>query len=166
MDLGTDKLTRIIAQTLYRLMAYKDEYEVARLYTNGDFQRRLAQQFDGPVKLKFHLAPPLLSRRNEKGELQKMTFGGWIMPVFKVLARLKFLRGTVFDIFGYTAERKMERQWIKDYLAAIESVLPTVTTENLDDICEFMALPQQIRGYGHVKEAAHHRLYQEWSSRK
>ncbi len=166
VDLGSEKLTQVIAQTLYRLMAYKDEYEVARLYTNGDFQRRLAQQFDGPVKLKFHLAPPLLARRNEKGELQKMTFGGWIMPVFKVLARLKFLRGTAFDIFGYTAERKMERQWVKDYLAAIESVLPTVTPDTLDEVCEFMAIPQQIRGYGHVKEAAHHRLYQEWRSRK
>lgn len=166
IDLGTEKLTRVIAQTLYRLMAYKDEYEVARLYTNGDFQRRLAQQFDGPVKLKFHLAPPLLARRNEKGELQKMTFGGWIMPVFKILARLKFLRGTVLDIFSYTAERKMERQWVKDYLAAIESIVPTVTHDNLDEICTFMALPQQIRGYGHVKEAAHSRIQKEWMSRQ
>lgn len=166
IDLGTEKLTRVIAQTLYRLMAYKDEYEVARLYTNGDFQRRLAQQFDGPVKLKFHLAPPLLARRNENGELQKMTFGGWIMPVFKILARLKFLRGTVLDIFSYTAERKMERQWVKDYLAAIESIVPTVTHDNLDEICTFMALPQQIRGYGHVKEAAHSRIQKEWMSRQ
>ncbi|MBX3486793.1 MAG: indolepyruvate ferredoxin oxidoreductase family protein [Candidatus Paracaedibacteraceae bacterium] len=165
-SLGSDRLTRTVAQTLYRLMAYKDEYEVARLYTNGDFQRRLTQQFDGPVKLKFHLAPPLLARRNEKGELQKMTFGGWIMPVFKILARLKFLRGTAFDIFGYTAERKIERQWVKDYLDAIESVTPTVTLENIDEICTFMALPQQIRGYGHVKEAAHERVKKEWVAQK
>ena len=93
-----------------------------------------------------------------------MTFGGWIMPVFKGLARLKFLRGTAFDLFGYTPERRLERQWVKDYLEAIDRITPTVTQENLEEICRIMALPQQIRGYGHVKEAAHERVKKEWDT--
>ncbi len=165
IDLGSDQLSKVIAQTLYRLMAYKDEYEVARLYSNGDFKKRLAQQFDGSVKLKFHLAPPLLSRRNDKGELQKMTFGGWIMPVFSILSRLKFLRGTALDLFGYSQERRNERQWVKDYLTVIPSVLGKTTPENLTDICSIMALPQQIRGYGHVKEKAHHDITTIWQTK-
>ena len=161
--LGSDRLTKIIAQTLYRLMAYKDEYEVARLYTNGDFERRLQHQFEGPVKLKFHLAPPLISRRNDKGELIKRTFGGWMIYVFKVIAKLKFLRGTAFDIFGYTSERRLERQWIQDYLSAIKIIISKVTPENFEAVCSLMALPQQIRGYGHVKEKAHNEIKKLWS---
>lgn len=161
-SLGTDELTRIIAQSLYRLMAYKDEYEVARLYSNGDFLRRLRQQFDDKAKLVFHLAPPLLARRNAQGELQKMTFGSWMMTAFKLLAKLKFLRGTALDVFGYTAERRLERQWISDYQAAIERVLEKVTPDTLAQACALMELPQKIRGYGHVKERNHQLIKPQW----
>ncbi|MBW8309469.1 MAG: indolepyruvate ferredoxin oxidoreductase family protein [Candidatus Paracaedibacteraceae bacterium] len=156
--LETDRLTKVIAQSLYRLMAYKDEYEVARLYSNGDFLRRLKQQFDGNIKIVFHLAPPLLAKKNAKGELQKMNFGPWMMSAFKLLAKFKFLRGTPFDIFGYSAERRLERQWIKDYQQAIDHVLDTVTKDKIDQACSLMELPQKIRGYGHVKEQNHHQI--------
>lgn len=162
ITLGTDKLTRIIAQSLYRLMAYKDEYEVARLYTDGNFIRRLKQQFDGDVKLVFHLAPPLLARKNSRGELQKITFGSWMMGAFKVLSKFKFLRGTAFDIFGYSAERRMERQWIADYLSAIDRVLAKVNRETLEKACTLMELPQKVRGYGHVKAHNHEQIKPLW----
>lgn len=150
--LQTDELSKVIAQTLYRLMAYKDEYEVARLYTDGDFQRRLNEQFEGDYQLRFHLAPPLLARRNAKGELKKMTFGPWMMSVFKILARLKRLRGTAFDVFGYSAERKKERQLIQDYKKMIDLFLEKATPETVKRIAEMAALPQKIRGFGHVKD--------------
>lgn len=150
--LKTDRLTKIIAQTLYRLMAYKDEYEVARLYANGDFKRRLQEQFEGDYKVHFHLAPPLLAKRNEKGELQKMILGPWMLTAFKGLAKLKGLRGSIFDIFGYSQERKRERQLIQDYKTIIDKILETVTPETLDSLCEIAVLPQKIRGYGHIKE--------------
>lgn len=162
--LETDKLTQIIAQSLYRLMAYKDEYEVARLYSNGDFVRRLKQQFEGDVKLKFHLAPPLLARKNDKGELQKMTFGSWMMPAFNLLAKLKFLRGTALDLFGYSAERRMERQWIQDYFAAIDKIVGRINPDNLDKACALMELPQKVRGYGHVKEKNHQQIKPLWDA--
>lgn len=148
----SEELTKIVAQTLFRLMAYKDEYEVARLYADGNFIRRLRQQFTGSFKLQFHLAPPLLSRRDKQtGELQKMTFGGWILPVFNALRKLKFLRGTPLDIFGYSQERRMERQLITDYESLIQSFLPTIASHNYQIACELAAVPQSIRGYGHVK---------------
>ena len=160
--LGTDRLTKIIAQSLYRLMAYKDEYEVARLYSNGDFLQRLKQQFDGNIKIVFHLAPPLLAKKDAKGELQKMNFGPWMMSAFKLLAKFKFLRGTPFDIFGYSAERHLERQWIKDYQQAIDHVLATVTKDKIEQACSLMELPQKIRGYGHVKEQNHRQVKPLW----
>ncbi|WP_038466394.1 indolepyruvate ferredoxin oxidoreductase family protein [Candidatus Odyssella acanthamoebae] len=162
IDLETDQLTKIIAQSLYRLMAYKDEYEVARLYSNGDFVRRLKQQFEGDVKMVFHLAPPLLAKKNAKGELQKMNFGPWMMSAFKLLSKFKFLRGTVFDIFGYSTERQLERQWIKDYRKTIDHVLASVTKDKIDQACALMELPQKIRGYGHVKEQNHHHIKPLW----
>jgi indolepyruvate ferredoxin oxidoreductase len=160
--LETDQLTKVIAQSLYRLMAYKDEYEVARLYSNGDFMRRLKQQFEGDIKIVFHLAPPLLARKNAKGELQKMNFGPWMMAGFKLLSKFRFLRGTVFDLFGYSAERRLERQWIKDYRQTIDNVLASVTKAKIDQACALMELPQKIRGYGHVKEQNHRQIKPLW----
>src|SRR3546814_13230686 len=96
-------------------MAYKDEYEVARLYTSGDFRKKLQQQFDGDYKLHFHLAPPLLAKRNAKGELVKKEYGPWVFTAFGLLARLRGLRGGALDVFGYTTERRMERRLIDDY---------------------------------------------------
>jgi indolepyruvate ferredoxin oxidoreductase len=148
------KLTEAVARYYYKLMAYKDEYEVARLHTDGQFLSQLKNTFDGDYKLRFHLAPPLLAKRDAvTGELQKMEFGAWVLPVFGILAKLKGLRGTPLDIFGYTHERRMERQLIKDYRATIEGLLPALTDRNYNVAVDIASIPEHIRGYGHVKEA-------------
>ena len=117
---GSMELTEAVAKNLFKLMAYKDEYEVARLYADGAFAEKLRERFDGDFRLSFHLAPPLLARRDPRtGHLQKREYGAWMMPAFRLLARLKFLRGTAFDPFGYTSDRKAERRLIADYEAAI-----------------------------------------------
>lgn len=147
-------LTDKVARYYFKLLAYKDEYEVARFYTNGEFQQALAKQFDGKLRLRFHLAPPLLARRDpDSGHLIKREFGGWMLPVFKVLAKFKFLRGTAVDPFGYSVERKMERQLIADYEQQIAHLLGNLTPEKLPLAVELAGLPHFIRGYGHVKEA-------------
>lgn len=151
--LGLRGLAEAVVQSYFRLLAIKDEYEVARLYTNGDFMRRLKQQFSGNFKLQFHLAPPLLARRDpHTGELKKSTYGPWIFKVFKLLARGKALRGTIFDIFGHTAERRMERQMLVDFEITMGKVLVQLTPQNHAVACQIAALPQTIRGFGHVKE--------------
>ncbi len=146
-------LALAVAKNYFKLLAYKDEYEVARLYTNGEFTRQLAAQFDGNYKLSFHLAPPLLSRRDPvTGHLRKREFGPWIFGAFRLLAKLKFLRGTAWDVMGRSAERKMERQLIVDYEVKIDEVLATLNAENYAVAVEIAALPEFIRGYGHVKD--------------
>ncbi len=148
-----EKLTRAVATYAFKLMAYKDEYEVARLYTDGSFAKEVAKQFSGDYKLSFHLAPPILGRRDEHTGLpRKTTFGSWMMPAFRVLAGLKFLRGGAFDIFGYSQERKGERALIGHYQETIETVLASLKTENHDVAVEIAEVPEHIRGYGHVKE--------------
>jgi indolepyruvate ferredoxin oxidoreductase len=148
------KLTEAVARYYYKLMAYKDEYEVARLHTDGQFLSQVKSTFDGDYKLRFHLAPPLLAKRDAvTGELQKMEFGAWILPVFAVLAKLKGLRGTPLDIFGYTHERRTERQLIKDYRATIEGLLQGLTDRNYNVAVDIASIPEHIRGYGHVKDA-------------
>ena len=117
---GSTDLTEAVARYAFKLMAYKDEYEVARLYTSGDFQRKLEQQYEGDYKLKFHLAPPLLAKKDAQGRLIKQEFGAWVLTAFKLMAKLKFLRGGALDIFGYTAERRMERQLIGDYEQTVD----------------------------------------------
>ncbi len=152
---GSDKLafTENVARYYFKLLAYKDEYEVARFYTNGEFQQSLNEQFEGKLRLRFHLAPPLLAKRDpDSGHLIKREFGSWMLPVFKVLAKFKFLRGTSFDPFGRTAERKMERQLITDYEQKINHLLANLTNEKLPLAIEYAGLPHFIRGYGHVKE--------------
>lgn len=152
-------ITDTVAQTYFRLLAYKDEYEVARLYTNGQFMKRLRQQFDGDFKLIFHLAPPLISKRDPRTkELKKRAFGPWVFKIFKVLAKLKVLRGTFLDIFGYTAERQMERQLIVDFEKLVDLVLPHINEKNYENIEKLMQLPQMIRGFGHVKEKNFHEV--------
>ncbi|HUK06356.1 MAG TPA: indolepyruvate ferredoxin oxidoreductase family protein [Stellaceae bacterium] len=158
---GKQGFGEAVAQTLFRLMAYKDEYEVARLYTNGDFLRKLQAQFQGDYKLQFHLAPPLWAPRDPAtGELQKQSYGAWVMPLFRVLARLKRLRGTKFDPFGYSAERRVERQLVGEYEAVVAKLMARLTAENHTLAVEIARLPQQIRGYGHVKERARERVKQ------
>ena len=150
---GSDAMARAVARYLFKLMAYKDEYEVARLYTDGSFTNEVAKRFTGDYTLRFHLAPPLLGRRDlHSGEPVKTEFGAWMMPAFKMLAKFKFLRGTAFDIFGYTDERKRERSLITEYRALVDTVLDGVNTANHDVAVELAEVPEHIRGYGHVKE--------------
>src|SRR3954451_712721 len=148
-------LVEAVARNLFKLMAYKDEYEVARLYSNGEFQRQLAAEFTGDrLRVEFHLAPPLLARRHPAtGAPRKITVGPWMMPVFKLLARLKFLRGTAFDPFGYTAERRLERKLVADYESTLAELLAALTPENHHLAVGIAAIPEKIRGFGHVKLA-------------
>ena len=150
---GSTTITNAVAFSLAKLMSYKDEYEVARLYTNGDFQRRLKQQFDGDYKLNFHLSPPLLNPRDKAtGKPRKVAFGPWMFTAFKWLARMKGLRGTALDVFGYTSERRTERRLIEDYRKTIDGVMPVLNAENAELVAKIAALPDMIRGYGHVKD--------------
>ncbi len=146
-----EALSQAVAKSLFKLMAYKDEYEVARLYTDGGFEKRLNATFAGEFKLKFHLAPPLLARRDAQGHLVKAQYGPWMRWVFALLARFKSLRGTALDPFGKTEERRMERQLIADYRASIDALLPRLTEANLKHAVELAALPEEMRGFGHVK---------------
>jgi indolepyruvate ferredoxin oxidoreductase len=133
-------------------MAYKDEYEVARLYSSGAFLRQAAAEFDGNLRFTFYLAPPLLARRDKTtGEPRKMTFGPWMMRVFGLLAKLKFLRGTAFDPFARSEERRTERKLVADYEAALDEILPKLTPDNHHLAVGIAAIPQKIRGFGHVK---------------
>jgi indolepyruvate ferredoxin oxidoreductase len=148
-----DKLSRAAATYAFKLMAYKDEYEVARLYTNGDFAKQLASQFKGG-KLRFWMAPPLISKRDSHGHLKKKHFGGWMMLGFKILTRLKGLRETPFDLFGRTEERKMERALRDTYLETLETLAADLTATNHTLAMAIAEIPDDIRGYGHVKDAA------------
>jgi indolepyruvate ferredoxin oxidoreductase len=126
---------------------------VARLHSDPEFRRKLSEQFSGSVKLQFNLSPPAIAPKDKvTGLPRKMTFGSWMMPVFGLLARLKFLRGTVFDPFGRTAERKMERQLITDYEKTVDELLESLSTDNHPLALQIASVPEQIRGYGHVKE--------------
>lgn len=151
-------LTEAVARNLAKLMAYKDEYEVARLHGAPEFLEELRKQFEGePGKdytLNFHLAPPLLARRDAGGKLVKQRFGPWMMQAFRVLARFKGLRGSLLDPFGKTAERRRERQLVDEYFALVDMFCANLSPERLDTALELARLPEKIRGYGHVKEKA------------
>jgi indolepyruvate ferredoxin oxidoreductase len=150
---GSSGLAEAVARYYFKLLAYKDEYEVARLYTDGSFRRRIEQVFDGSYRLHFHLAPPLLARRDpQTGELQKSEYGGWVFAAFRILARLRFLRGSAFDIFGYSHERRMERRLIRDYETAIGEILERLSADNHALAVRIASIPEDIRGFGHVKE--------------
>jgi indolepyruvate ferredoxin oxidoreductase len=146
------RLTEAVARYLFKLMAYKDEYEVARLHADAAFKARIEGMFEGDYKIKYHLAPPLFAKRDAQGHLVKQEFGPWMMKAFGVLAKLKFLRGGAFDIFGHTAERKTERALIGQYRKTVEALLPKLTAENLAKACAIAGIPEDIRGFGHVKE--------------
>ncbi|MCR9257100.1 MAG: indolepyruvate ferredoxin oxidoreductase family protein [Alphaproteobacteria bacterium] len=150
---GSQALTEAVARYLFKLMAYKDEYEVARLYSDPTFLRQLDRQFEGDYTLEFHLAPPLIAPKDpETGRLKKMRFGPWMLRVFGLLAKMKGLRGTRWDPFGRTEERRMERRLIEDYIDQLDRLLPAVTAENFDSLVAIARIPEDIRGYGHVKE--------------
>jgi indolepyruvate ferredoxin oxidoreductase len=150
---GSSALTQAVARYAFKLMAYKDEYEVARLYTSGDFEKHVRDTFDGDFKIHFHLAPPLLARRDSEGHLRKAEYGSWVFGAFKLVAKLKGLRGTAFDIFGYTAERKMERALIDEYFATLDELLAKLDRNNHALAVEIATIPEHIRGYGHIKDA-------------
>jgi indolepyruvate ferredoxin oxidoreductase len=151
---GNSGFAEAVARYLFKLMAYKDEYEVARLYADPAFLRQVRNEVDGDsLRLTFHLAPPLLARRNRTtGELVKMSFGPWMLTAFGVLAKLKFLRGTALDPFGYTAERRTERQLMRDYETLLDELTAKLSPENHDVAVGLAAIPEKIRGFGHVKQ--------------
>jgi len=150
---GRDALAKAVARYAFKLMAIKDEYEVARLYADGSFERRLREQFEGDFKLRFHLAPPSFAPRDpQTGHLKKLTFGSWMLPAFRVLAGLKGLRGGRFDVFGRSDERRMERRLRDEYFATIGEIVERLTPETHGVAVELASVPEQIRGFGHVKE--------------
>ncbi len=150
--LGKSLLTENVARYLFKLMAYKDEYEVARLHTDKSFLERINSTFEGDFKLNYHLAPPLMSKKNARGELQKRKFGPAMLTGFRVLAKLKGLRGTAFDVFGRTEERQTERALIGEYRDTIEQVIGTLTEDLHALAVEISRIPESIKGYGHVKD--------------
>jgi len=162
--LGKISLTESVSRYLFKLMAYKDEYEVARLHTDTAFLSRINGMFEGNFSLNYHLAPPLLSKTNDKGELVKQKFGPLMLTGFKVLSKLKFLRGTVLDIFGRTHERQMERALIEDYKNSMSLVLKQLNNENHAWALELARLPEQIKGFGHVKERNVKAARMQWSA--
>jgi indolepyruvate ferredoxin oxidoreductase len=152
---GSTQLAEAVARHYFKLLAYKDEYEVARLHADPGFLQGIAGQFEGPYRLNYHLAPPLLARRDpHTGVPRKRRFGPWVGTVFRTLARFKFLRGTFFDPFGYTQERRTERALIGEYEAMIDEVLARLDARNQALAVELAWLPEHIRGFGHVKAAS------------
>ena len=150
---GQSVLTRAVAEQAYRLMAYKDEYEVARLYADPAFTAQLAGSFEGDYRLRLNLAPPLLARRDpHTGLPRKREYGPWLLPVLRGLARLRRLRGTPFDPFGYTAERRMERGLVTEYFALVDELLASLSTSRHAPAVELAEWPRTVRGFGHVKE--------------
>jgi len=148
---GLSGLAEAAAHCYFKLLAYKDEYEVARLYADPAFMDKIKAQFDGDYTLRFHLAPPLLAKRNDKGELVKREYGAWMFGAFKLLARLRFLRGTAFDAFGYSEERRTERKLIADYEKTVDRLLARLTPDNHGLAVQIASIPEDIRGFGHVK---------------
>jgi indolepyruvate ferredoxin oxidoreductase len=169
VPLGRATLTEAVARNLFKLMAYKDEYEVARLHTETGFEERIAAMFEGDYRVYYHLAPPLTAPRNEKDELQKRKFGPGMRIGFRILARLRGLRGSWLDIFGRTAERRGERALIGEYRSSVEQLLAGLTPDRHALAMEIARIPEQIKGFGHVKArnlaAAREqweRLQQQW----
>ena len=144
-------LSEAVARYLFKLMAYKDEYEVARLHTDAAFTDKISGMFEGDYKIVHHLAPPLTAKKNDQGELVKQPFGPWMRTAFGVLAKLKGLRGTALDVFGHSEERRSERALINEYRACIEELLQTLSADNRALAAEIARVPEDIRGYGHVK---------------
>ncbi len=151
---GSDRLAEAVARSYHKLLAYKDEYEVARLFTDGSFKQALDEQFEGDYQISFHLAPPLFARLDPStGHPLKRSYGPWMMRAFSLLAKLKRLRGTSFDVFGYSGERRSERKMITEYEHLLDEIADRLSPENLDLAIELAELPRSIRGFGHVKRA-------------
>jgi indolepyruvate ferredoxin oxidoreductase len=145
-------LAEAVARYYFKLLAYKDEYEVARLYSDGSFHRQLESEFEGDYRLELHLAPQLFPRDSATGRVRKVAVGGWIFPAFRLLAKLRFLRGTPLDPFGRTAHRRLERELVRDYEASVETLLDGLDAESRELAVAIASLPEQIRGFDVVKE--------------
>jgi len=150
---GTTDLTEAVARYYFKLLAIKDEYEVARLYAETDFVDRVKAQFEGDYKLEFHLAPPTLNKPDaQTGQAKKSTYGPWMLPAFRVLAKMRGLRGTPLDVFGKSGERKRERALIGEYERLVDELLGSLSPRNYETAVALASIPEHIRGYGHVKE--------------
>ncbi|TIV99074.1 MAG: indolepyruvate ferredoxin oxidoreductase family protein, partial [Mesorhizobium sp.] len=160
---GSTAVTETAAKNLFKLMAIKDEYEVARLYTDGAFAADLARQFQSYERLEFHLAPPILGRRGNDGRPRKSSFGPWMMKAFRLLAAMKGLRGTPFDVFGRTAERRAERQLLVRYEADLDLIATALAPGRIDAAAALASVPALVRGYGHVRQASAARAAEERS---
>nr|UOZ96573.1 hypothetical protein NCPCFENI_00468 [Cupriavidus sp.] len=161
---GTERLSQAVARYFFKLMAYKDEYEVARLHTRPEFLAELRSQFEGDFRIVHHLAPPLFSRRNEKGELVKSRYGPWVRFAMQLLAPLKILRGSRLDIFGYTEERRSERALVRRYETTLLKALPALGPDTLESFVQWARIPEKIRGYGHVKHRHLQAVSAEWQA--
>jgi indolepyruvate ferredoxin oxidoreductase len=151
---GATALGDAVARALFKLMACKDEYEVARLYTEGDFLKRVAQNFSGSYRLRFHMAPPILGERDpQTGRPRKREFGPWMLPVLRILARFRRLRGSRLDIFARSPERQAERRLLAEYEALLDEIVAGLGAANHRVAVELALLPLEIRGFGHVKDA-------------
>jgi len=150
---GATDLTEAVARYYFKLLAIKDEYEVARLYAETDFLQRVAAQFEGDYKLNFYLAPPTLNKAATKdGEPKKTKYGPWMMPAFRLLAKMRRYRGTAIDIFGRMPERKMERALIGEYETTVAEILDRLSPQNYAVAVDLASIPEHIRGYGHIKD--------------
>jgi indolepyruvate ferredoxin oxidoreductase len=157
---GRKGLAEAVARGYFKLLSYKDEYEVARLYTDGRFEKAVSENFDGNLKLEFHLAPPLMSwfsKDKVTGHPRKVRLGRWMLPVFRFIARCKRLRGTPWDVFGYTAERRRERRMIAEYETLLDEIVSRLSPATHATAVELAALPEEVSGYGHVKLANYER---------
>ncbi|MCF8178373.1 MAG: 2-oxoacid:acceptor oxidoreductase family protein, partial [Sulfuritalea sp.] len=151
--LDSSQLTEAVAHNLFKLMAIKDEYEVARLYAETDFVEKIEERFEGDFTLKFHLAPPLFARADPTtGLVEKVTFGPWMLTAFKWLARARRWRGSRWDFFGHSEERKLERDLLTAYEADLDALLAKLDRASLPDATALAKLPEKIRGFGHVKQ--------------
>jgi indolepyruvate ferredoxin oxidoreductase len=153
--INSSQLTETVAHNLFKLMAIKDEYEVARLYAESDFVQKISERFEGDYTLNFHLAPPLLARPDPKtGRVTKMAFGPWMLTAFKWLAKARKLRGTRWDVFGHSDERRLERELLADYERDLAALLPKLERASLVDAMALASLPEKIRGFGYVKRSS------------
>lgn len=156
------KLTRAIAWNFYKLLAYKDEYEVARLYTDGRFEKRISEVFEGDYTIEFNMAPPLLAKRDPSSKLpRKRSFGPWMILALRMLTKFKRLRGSVFDPFGYQAERRKERAMAQDYEREIRGICALLDAENYPNAVATARMPEGIAGYGYVKDRSIKRIEAE-----
>src|SRR5690606_536484 len=151
---GSTTVAEAAARNLFRLMAHKDEYEVARLYTDGSFERDLARQFQSWKRLEFHMAPPILGRRDPDGRAKKASFGPWMMTALRLLAALRGLRGTILDPFGHTAERRRERELLAQYESDLDSIERALAPGRIEAAAALASVPALVRGYGHLRLAA------------